>query len=83
VSRAQLREELELARRRHEASTHVTDAFKLMLRKRMDHNRGDAAIQEARDQIEAAEAKEFLDWQEWNMLREQLAADGIRTGAAR
>lgn len=83
MTRAQLREALELARKRHESSTHVTDAFKMMLRKRVELRRGAEAIAEAQAQVEAAEAKEVLDWQEWNLLREQLAADAIQIGAAR
>jgi hypothetical protein len=83
VTREQLRKRLEVARVRLEESVNVTDAFKLQLRKRIEHKRGDAAVREAQEQLSAAEAKEVLDWQEWNMLREQLAADGIQIGAAR
>lgn len=81
--RAQLRRDVEIARARHDEAANVTDAFKTQLRKRIDLRRGEPAISEAREQVAAAEAAEVLAWQEWNMLREALAADAVQIGAAR
>lgn len=83
MTRAQVRKALEIAQQRYDESERVTEAFKLQLARRRQLGRGTEAINEAMAQVDAAEAKEALDWQEWNMLREQLAELNMLAGVQR
>lgn len=81
--RSVIRRELEVAASRHEEATRVTDAFKVQLAQRKRLGRSREAVDEALAQVGAAEDAEVLAWQEWNLLREELAEAGVMLGVSR
>lgn len=82
-TRAQVRRDLEIAQSRYDEAERVTEAFKLQLSRRRQLGRGVEAVNEALAQVDAAEAAEVLAWQEWDILRSQLAELNMNAGVAR